>query len=442
MGYKLHYNPSTGTISYWPKLGVSSFTGVVDAGGLDITWPVSKLYTQPNTGRIDMDAGSDTCTDDTTNYLLWSSGAGLALGTTAPTDTEVLVSTITTSGGDITDVTDADVISRTLHISHSAPLVPSHLWQISNVSPPKFVWQSGTGYARDMAVDNDENIFVAGYKPSPTASAYKYNRSGSELWHRQYVYTSGASVCVDPTTQHPFFGEERWIRKRDKDTGAVLAHSGLGEYYMAYGIVSDGTQVVATGNYSAIPASIVRAFNANLSVINWTYAPAMDSALAIAVDSVGDLIIVGGKGGDTCNIVKLNSGGVFQWSYDYNTDCRSVCVDGSDNIYIGSDSAVGQRVLKLNSAGDYQDEYVFGDVADCITTGVFVDSGGYIYTCGNMGRSSPKYANIFKANSSGVEITSSAIYNQNYPSLELSQIWANDDYINVTHGYGTANKMV
>ena len=116
MGYKLHYNPSTGTISYWPKLGVSSFTGVVDAGGLDITWPVSKLYTQPNTGRIDMDAGSDTCTDDTTNYLLWSSGAGLALGTTAPSDAEILVSTITTSGGDIADITAAELIVRVLHI--------------------------------------------------------------------------------------------------------------------------------------------------------------------------------------------------------------------------------------------------------------------------------------------------------------------------------------
>jgi len=116
VGYKLHYNPSTGTISYWPKLGVSSFTGVVDAGGLDITWPASKLYTSPATGRIDMDAGSGTCADNTTNYLIWSSGMGLALGTTEPSDAEILASTITTSGGDITDITAAELIVRVLHI--------------------------------------------------------------------------------------------------------------------------------------------------------------------------------------------------------------------------------------------------------------------------------------------------------------------------------------
>ena len=116
MGYVLHYNPSTGTISFWPRIGVVSFGGVVDAGGLDITWPVSSIYTTQTT-RVAMEAGSGTCDDDATNYLVWTTGTTLTLQTTEPALGEILVSTITTSGGDITDVADADILWRTLHMS-------------------------------------------------------------------------------------------------------------------------------------------------------------------------------------------------------------------------------------------------------------------------------------------------------------------------------------
>ncbi len=40
----------------------------------------------------------------------------LALGTTEPSDAEILASTITTSGGDIADITAAELIVRVLHI--------------------------------------------------------------------------------------------------------------------------------------------------------------------------------------------------------------------------------------------------------------------------------------------------------------------------------------
>ena len=116
MGYVLHYNPSTGTISFWPKIGVAAFDGVVDADGLDITWPVSSIYTT-QTSRVAMEAGSGTCDDDATNYLIWSAGTTLSLGTTAPATGEILVSTITTVGGDITDITDADLLWRTIHLA-------------------------------------------------------------------------------------------------------------------------------------------------------------------------------------------------------------------------------------------------------------------------------------------------------------------------------------
>lgn len=59
--------------------GIMEGLTITDAGGLDITWTAGKI--RQNDGTItSVAAGSDTCTDENRNFLIWQSGSTLALG--------------------------------------------------------------------------------------------------------------------------------------------------------------------------------------------------------------------------------------------------------------------------------------------------------------------------------------------------------------------------
>ena len=94
--------------------GVLDAIAISDEGGLGVAWSTGEAGT-PAGAIVETESGSDTCTDDKINYLVWASGTGLVLRTT-PADpaTEVQIGHISAAGGDIYHVHEDDLISRTV----------------------------------------------------------------------------------------------------------------------------------------------------------------------------------------------------------------------------------------------------------------------------------------------------------------------------------------
>ncbi len=85
---------------------------IVDAGTLDITWPATQIFDASVDSEVDINSGSGTCTDNLTNYLIWTSGSTLTLGTTPPDDSanEIGIAHIVCMGNDIWAIHQEDRI--------------------------------------------------------------------------------------------------------------------------------------------------------------------------------------------------------------------------------------------------------------------------------------------------------------------------------------------
>lgn len=105
--------------------GVLDAIAVSDDGGLDISWGEGEIYTT-NRDIVETDAGSDTCTDNLENYLVWTSGTGLELTTTDPTREQIGIAHFSCQDGDIWYMYVEPIISTLTHdIQHGMEeLVP------------------------------------------------------------------------------------------------------------------------------------------------------------------------------------------------------------------------------------------------------------------------------------------------------------------------------
>lgn len=90
---------------------------ISDDGGLGISWTAGQVYT-PDGDILDVSASSGTCTDDSINYLIWSSGSTLTLGTTQATTNELSVGVIGCQDSDIWEIVQEPLCQTLLRDIH------------------------------------------------------------------------------------------------------------------------------------------------------------------------------------------------------------------------------------------------------------------------------------------------------------------------------------
>jgi len=290
---------------------------------------------------------------------------------------------------------------------------------------------NGDDGATGIAIDNSGNIYVTGGSiGSGTGSDYatiKYNNSGIDQWVTRYngsgngddgatgiaidnsgnVYVTGGSTGSGTyhdyaTIKYNNSGVEQWVARyngpgNDYDSADAIAIDSSGNVYVSGGSYGSGTE----SDYATIKYN-------NAGVEEWVArynGPGNDNdeALAIALDSLGNVYVTGYSIGlETDNdyaTIKYNSAGVEQWVVRYNGPgnyrdyAYAMVIDSSDNICITgfSDGDPGTSsynydyaTIKYNSSGIQQWIAIYNspvnsnDKAYAIT----IDSSENVYVTG------------------------------------------------------------
>ena len=293
---------------------------------------------------------------------------------------------------------------------------------------------SGDDLSRGLSLDSSGNIFIVGHTTGNLGEANaggkdafvsKLNSSGILQWTSQLGnITAGAGASND-------------------DISRSLSLDGSGNIF-----ISGHTQGNLDGTSSGNGDAFIVKFNSSgvkqwISQIGTT---GEDSSYAIALDSSGNIIIVGNTdatmgelnaGSNDAYISKFNSSGVHQWttqlglttagagSASSNEIATALVLDDSNNIFISGYtlSSLGEAnagswdafIAKFNSAGTYQWSSQLGNVT--IGAGaskpenvrsVNVDSSGNIFIAGRTQGALSESNNdnwdafISKFNSSGI----------------------------------------
>ena len=317
----------------------------------------------------------------------------------------------------------------------------------------------GWDIAQDIAVDNQDNIYVTGYSWGSTEYRYdyatvKYNSEGVEQWVNRYngigddwdwafdlaidnqgnVYVTGTSDSIQSssisdngyvTIKYNTAGETLWVKRYDgpisEDLAYAIAVDQAGNVYVtgeSQGPLSPWYDYdYATVKYNSAGETLwVRRYNGPGN--------RQDGAYAIAVDEAGNVYVTGRSRPDSINVegydyvtIKYNPEGVEQWIARYNgprddmDEAYALALDNQGNVYVtGLSSGIGTMwdivTIKYNSDGDsvwvrrYNGPGDGPDVGNCIA----VDEAGNVYV-GGYGYNESTYKDylIIKYDSDGVE---------------------------------------
>ena len=305
---------------------------------------------------------------------------------------------------------------------------------------------SGDDYARGVAVDSSDNIYVTGYTDKKLHGnnnsgqfdmfLVKYNSSGTRQWTKQFgtsgwdvgygvAADSSNNIYVTGYTEGGFDGNTSSGRRDiilvkfyDNGTKHWTQQFGTSSDDTGYGVTVDSSDnIYVTGftfggldgnTYSGKGDIILVKYNSS-GTKQWTQqlgSSKKDYGLASNVDSKGNIYVSGftegGLDGNTNSgerdifLVKYNSSGTKQWTQQLGTptfdEGNGVAVDSSDNIYVSGwtrgelDTYAGHDdaiVLKYNSSGTKQWTRQFGSNSYDYAYGVALDSSGNIYVTGN-----------------------------------------------------------
>jgi uncharacterized delta-60 repeat protein len=343
------------------------------------------------------------------------------------------------------------------------------------------IYDSGLGYdyAVSVAIDSNNNIYVAGYKNNGTDLDWwvrKFDSAGTEdtvNWDKVYDSGSGddyaSSVAVDSNdniyvagSKHNGTDFDLWIRKFDsagtEDTvnWDKVYDSGLGDDYARSVAIDSNNNVYVAGhknNGTDLDWWIKKFDSAGTEdTVNWDKVydsgSGDDYSSSVAVDSNNNIYVAGYKnnGADfDWWIKKFDSAGTedtVNWDKVYDSgsgdDCAvSVAVDSNNNIYVAGYKHNGTDndwwIKKFDSAGtedtvNWDKVYDSGLGNDFAQT-VVIDSNNYVYVGGNSW--------IRKFDSGGNEDTSDWAKVVDYRAMSMSMTAGNNILIAGCKNNGT-----
>jgi hypothetical protein len=325
---------------------------------------------------------------------------------------------------------------------------------------------SENDFAQDIAVDNNGNIYLAGFTygslngknaGNDDAFVHKYNSSGTELWTRQFGtsgYDLATSIALDKSgnvyvagyttgslnstnagswdlfiRKYNSSGTELWTNQfgtSDYDISTSLAVDSKGDVYMS-GITLGSIGNTAAGSYDVFLCKY-NSIGTELWIRQFG-TPSHDEIRSIALDGGGNVYVAGhtngllsknSYGSFDCIIRKYDTSGAEIWTWQFGSPeadyAYSIALDVKGNIYVAGETigTLGTTnagisdafVRKYNSTGTEIWTKQFGTSNRDEVRSIAVDGSGNVYITG-LSRGSPNTnSDIFinKYNSSGTEI--------------------------------------
>jgi uncharacterized delta-60 repeat protein len=288
---------------------------------------------------------------------------------------------------------------------------------------------NGSDFSYSIAMDADENVYVAGASAGIGTSAdivtIKYNSAGVQQWVARYdgpghtsdwsmalalddaanVYVAGQSTDAGTgydftTIKYNSDGVEQWVARYNgagngDDEADALALDATGNVYVTGSIIGDmGMQDIVTIKYD--PAGVqqwVALYNGlgNGPDVGW----------AICADAAGNAVVSGwtfgpGTGYDYITI-KYDTDGLEQWVATYDgpvngeDEIQAMDLDADGNVYVtgwswGAGTGPDYTTIKYNSQGQQQwvSRYFGVNLAAVDRAyGIDVDNQGNCYVTGD-----------------------------------------------------------
>ncbi len=344
-------------------------------------------------------------------------------------------------------------------------------------------------FATAIACDSKNNFVVTGYSSGDTAYDYatiKYDSEGNQLWISRYdvyngkddlafantidtddnIYVTGLSYGDGTlsdflTIKYNTDGIPLWVARYngplngDDRAVAITSDAHKNIYVIGFGVGNDTTYDFITIKYDS---------NGNEKYVA-LFSPEVksnDQAKAIAVDSTGNVYVVGSSrliGSENTNIVivKYNSVGAEEWYRTYDAPmseddkANSITIDHLGDVYItgktvGDDLSYDYITIKYSSNGDlvWMATYSSVENSNDEAQSVIVDDNLNVYVTGTNKTvdwsiiTTIKYSqNINGVQSNDIELPEKVRLFQNYPNpfnptTEIEYYLPKQEYVTIT----------
>ena len=288
--------------------------------------------------------------------------------------------------------------------------------------------------SRDMAVDDNGNVYVVGYSEATDTDldyvAIKYNSAGEQQWVAYYngpgngedyatavgidgsgnVYVTGYVYIEGQNYEFPFSGrnddyvtikynssgDEQWALQYDgpangQDNAVDIAVDEAGNAYVTG--VSEGT--VTGGDYTTVKYNSNGQQQWDARYTGFENSRYHDYPSEITIDEAGNVYMTGFTDPTDYGTVKYNSTGQQQWVARYNSPedgfdyAYAIAVDGSGNVYVTGSSGLTHHenyaTIKYNSSGQQQWSRSYNGSLDASdhARDIAVDMYGNVYVTGS-----------------------------------------------------------
>jgi hypothetical protein len=257
------------------------------------------------------------------------------------------------------------------------------------------------GYARDIAVDSRGNVYVlAGDTYYYYTYVYKYDANGGLQWVN-YIYSyrcipaalevdsaGNVYVLATATYYNNYYYYDFLIYKYDTNGNLLWSqvHDGGGTETAVDLALDSAGNVIVTGTSDGDYLTLKYNANGGLLWLRRYNGGGTETAVDLAVDSAGNVIVTGTSDGDYLT-VKYNANGGRMWArrFDGGTDrATAVTVDSAGNVYVTGESNGSFATVSYqpNNGIERWVRTSNGGLSQCRPVAVAVDNAGNVYVAG------------------------------------------------------------
>ena len=322
---------------------------------------------------------------------------------------------------------------------------------------------TGAFAAKDLIIDRQGNIYVAGNTNVPTPNSIfllKYSPEGDTVWTRKYkepgyIINYAETIALDSLNNIIIGGECVVNSSYSGGESLVLKYSSTGSYLWSATYNSGGVNtsdviykvgidyngnVYATGMGNYSPDMLTIKYN-SAGTMQWLrlyngFSTGGDNAASLAIDITGNIYITGPSMGPTFNYydyvtIKYNSNGDSLWVKRYNGTgngggaAYDIELDDSSNVYVVGYGGGNISTIKYTTTGTQQwvAQYPGGLTNLYVGKRLKVNSQRNVYVIGNNSDSGTgidyitiKYSQLVGLNPISANIPSEFELSQNYPN--------------------------